>query len=151
MGILEALHIVFLVRPHHKNIARAIQKMPKLYFYDSGYVQGDEGIIVENIAAICLRKHTDYWSDITGDEVELRYIRTKEKYEVDFAIVCNEAPQVLIEVKSSERKISSGLKLLRDKLPGAKQFQLVNNLRLDQDKEGIHIRNLAGWLACLDA
>ncbi len=125
--------------------------MPKLYFYDSGYVQGDEGIIVENIAAICLRKHTDYWSDITGDEVELRYIRTKEKYEVDFAIVCNEAPQVLIEVKSSERKISSGLKLLRDKLPGAKQFQLVNNLRLDQDKEGIHIRNLAGWLACLDA
>ena len=36
--LLEALHIVFLARPHHANIARAIQKMPKLYFYDIGII-----------------------------------------------------------------------------------------------------------------
>ncbi len=30
--ILEALHIVFLVRPYHRNVSRALSKGPKLYF-----------------------------------------------------------------------------------------------------------------------
>ncbi|MCD4702373.1 MAG: ATP-binding protein [Candidatus Aegiribacteria sp.] len=149
--ILEALHIVFLVRPHHANIARAIQKMPKLYFHDSGYVQGDEGVVVENIAAICLRKHADFRSDISGDKVELCYIRTKEKHEVDFALICKSEPEVLIEVKTSSTKVTSSLKLLGKKLPGVKRVHLVRDLRLEQDKDGILIRNLAEWLADLDA
>jgi len=32
--ILEALHIVFLIEPYHRNVARALAKAPKLYFYD---------------------------------------------------------------------------------------------------------------------
>lgn len=149
--ILEALHIVFLVRPHHANIARAIKKMPRLYFYESGYVQGDEGVIVENVAAICLRKHADLRSDISGDKVELCYIRTREKHEVDFAVICNDQPEVLIEVKISSTKVTPSLKLLGEKLPGVKRVHLVRDLRLEQDKEGILIRNLAQLLADLDA
>jgi len=151
VDILEALHIVFLVRPYHANIARAIQKIPKLYFHDSGYVQGDEGVIVENTAAICLRKHADYRSDISGDRVELCYIRTKEKHEVDFTLVNNGEPEVLIEVKISCTKTPAGLKLLGEKFPGAKRVHLVRDLRLEQDREGISIRNLPKWLAGLDA
>lgn len=151
VDILEALHIVFLVRPHHANIARAIQKMPKLYFHDSGYVQGNEGVIVENIAAVCLRKHADFRSDISGDKVNLCYIRTKEKHEVDFALVCNEEPEVLIEIKLASTKVTSSLKLLSKKLPGVKSVQLVRDIRLEQDRNGILIRNLAEWLAGLEA
>ena len=150
VDILEALHIVFLVRPHHANLARAIQKMPKFYFYDSGYVQGDEGVIVENIAAICLRKHAEYRSDISGDTVELCYIRTREKHEVDFTLVSNGEPEVLIEVKISCTKIPADLKLLGEKLPGVKRVHLVRDLRLEQDREGISIRKLPEWLAGLD-
>ncbi len=149
--ILEALHIVFLVRPHHANIARAIMKMPKLYFYDSGYVQGDEGVIVENVAAICLRKHADLRSDVSGDKVELCYIRTREKHEVDFAVICNDQPEVLIEVKTASTKVTPSLKLLGEKLPGVKRVHLVRDLRLEQDKDGILVRNLARWLADIDA
>lgn len=32
IDILEALHIVFLVRPYHRNVARAPAKAPKLFF-----------------------------------------------------------------------------------------------------------------------
>ena len=150
VNILEALHIVFLLRPHHTNITRAIQKMPKLYFFDSGYVRGDEGIVVENIAAVCLRKHADFRSEISGNKVELCYMRTKDKQEVDFALISNDQAEVLIEVKTSSTKVTSSLKLLGDKLPGVSRVQLVRDLRLERDKNGILVRNLAQWLADLD-
>ena len=40
IDILESLLIVFTVRPFHTNVARAILKEPKLYFYDTGFVLG---------------------------------------------------------------------------------------------------------------
>ena len=40
IGILEALYVIFLVRPFHRQIARSILKEPKAYFYDSGFVKG---------------------------------------------------------------------------------------------------------------
>jgi predicted AAA+ superfamily ATPase len=53
--ILESLHIVFLVRPYHRNVARALSKAPKLYFYDWAYVNeardnsSDSGSRFENL------------------------------------------------------------------------------------------------------
>ncbi|MEK6557183.1 MAG: ATP-binding protein, partial [Candidatus Margulisiibacteriota bacterium] len=43
VSILESLYIVFLITPYHRNIARSILKEPKLYFYDTGMVNGDVG------------------------------------------------------------------------------------------------------------
>lgn len=37
LEILEALFIVFTVRPWHRNIARATLQSPKVYFYDTGW------------------------------------------------------------------------------------------------------------------
>ena len=42
--ILEALFIVFVVRPWHHNIGRAVLQASKVYFFDTGLVDGDEGI-----------------------------------------------------------------------------------------------------------
>lgn len=38
LEILQALFIVFTIRPWHKNIARGLLKTPKVYFYDTGLV-----------------------------------------------------------------------------------------------------------------
>ena len=149
--ILEALHIVFLVHPHHANLARAIQKEPKLYFYDSGYVQGDEGIRVENTAAVCLKKHTDYCADAAGEPLQLCYIRTKAKQEIDFALVRDGQPETLIEVKTSDASLHKDLILLGSKLPGAKRVQLVRDLRVEEDRDGVSLRRLPEWLAGLEA
>jgi uncharacterized protein len=54
--ILESLSIIFRVAPFSRNIARSILKGPKVYFFDTGLVQGDEGIKFENMVAFCLLK-----------------------------------------------------------------------------------------------
>ena len=41
--IRETLFILFRVVPYHRNIARSILKEPKIYFYDTGLVRGDDG------------------------------------------------------------------------------------------------------------
>jgi len=42
--IFESLFIIFRITPHSRNIARSILKEPKVYFYDTGLVDGDEGV-----------------------------------------------------------------------------------------------------------
>jgi predicted AAA+ superfamily ATPase len=151
VDILEALHIIFSVRPHHANLARAIQKAPKIYFYDSGYVLGDEGLRVENTAAVCLKKHLDYRADVFGEAWELCYVRTKDKQEIDFALVRDGQPDTLIEIKTSDATPHKGLRTLGAKIPGTRLLQLVRDLRREEDRDGVSIRNLPVWLASLDA
>ena len=51
LDILQALFIVFTVQPWHYNIARAILQSPKVYFFDTGLVRGDQGVRMENALA----------------------------------------------------------------------------------------------------
>jgi hypothetical protein len=86
LDILEALFIVFSVRPWHRNIARAILQSPKVYFYDTGLVRGDQGVVLENAVAGMLLKHIHFLQDSGGRPVGLHYIRTKDGTEIDFAL-----------------------------------------------------------------
>ena len=78
LDILEALFIVFVVRPWHRNIARATLQAPKVYFYDTGLVLGDDGIQFENLVATHLLKNVQWQQDTRGQSVDLHYIRTKD-------------------------------------------------------------------------
>ncbi len=151
LDILESLHIVFTVRPFHKNIARAILKEPKVYFYDSGYVDSEEGIKLENTVAVCLLKHCQFMQDTKGAEVGLHYIRTKDGREVDFAVVDKGVLKQLIEVKLSETKPGSGIKYFSGRAPGVQALQLVHNAKNNQDVQGIEIRKAGEWLLNLEA
>jgi len=151
IDILESLNIVFAVRPFHANVARAIQKEPKIYFQDSGHVEGGEGVRLENTVAVSLKKHVGWLRDVLGETIDLHYVRTKEQKEVDFALVEKGALTTLIEVKVSEAAPAPGLKYLAGKAPGAKAFQLVQNLRQPQTIGAIHVVEAAGWLASLSA
>ncbi len=151
IDILENLCIVFTVRPFHKNIARAILKEPKLYFYDSGLVQGGDGVQLENTCAVCLLKHVQYLQDIGGKDIELHYIKTKDGKEIDFALGRQGDATHLIEVKLSDNTPSSSLNLLANKLPGAKAVQLVQNLHREQQIGNVSIVSAGKWLAGLSA
>jgi predicted AAA+ superfamily ATPase len=132
-------------------VARAIQKTPKIYFFDSGYVIGDEGIHLENTVAISLKKHTDYLHDVTGREISLHYIRTKDKKEIDFSLAENGIPTDLIEVKLSDNTPSKTLSNMAKKLKTTSAVQLVQNLRQPQSINEIDIVSAAEWLAELSA
>ena len=147
--ILESLYIIFLIRPHHNHIARSILKEPKLYFYDSGFVTGDEGVRFENTCAVCLLKHVQYLHDAHGRNSMLQYVRTKDGKEIDFVIVTDEAPEAFIEVKLTDNKPAKALSAFQPRFPNAKFIQLVHNLHQEEQKNGIEIARAGDWLARL--
>lgn len=151
VDILESLNIIFAVRPFHRNIARAILKAPKIYFYDTGYVEGDEGIRLENTVAVCLLKHTQYVQDAKGADVFLHYIRTKDGKEVDFAISKDGNLTHVIEVKLSDANASNNLRYFKNGLPELVAVQLVHNIRNDMDVNNVSIVQAGNWLSQLEA
>ncbi len=148
--ILEALYVVFAVRPFHKNIARSLLKEPKLYFFDSGFVQGDEGKRYENTVAISLLKHANYLEDATGGDVSLHYLRTRDGREVDFAVSKNGELETILEVKLSDTAPSRSLRFFKAMVPRASAVQLVHNARHYEEIDGINIVN-DNWLSELSA
>ncbi len=109
ISVFESLYIIFRVTPFSGNIARSLLKEPKIYFFDTGMVKGDDGIRFENLAALSLLKYTLGMYDNRGKNYELRYIRTKEGKEVDFCITVDNRPELIIEAKKSESDLSKNL------------------------------------------
>lgn len=151
IDILESLHIIFIIRPYHRNIARSILKEPKIYFYDSGYIRGDEGVRLENTVAMCLLKHVQYLHDAKGTEISLHYIRTKDGKEVDFALAQKGLLTHFIEVKLSASAIDKNLKYFKERYSQVNAVQLVHNSRYDKEINNIKIVRAGDWLAQLSA
>lgn len=136
--ILEALFIVFRVTPFSKNIARSIAKEPKIYFFDTGLVNGDEGAQFENFSALCLLKHTLMKIDYEAEHYSLHYLKTKEGTEVDFALVKDNQIQAMIEAKVSDSTPGKGLLYFYEKYKFP-AFQVVKYLRTQEARKGIEI------------
>jgi predicted AAA+ superfamily ATPase len=109
LSILESLFIIFPVFPVTKNIARSLLKEAKYYFYDTGLVKGEEGLIFENFCAVSLLKHALFLRDTQGKDIRLQFIRTKEGKEVDFCITEDSFAKFLYEVKLYEKSLSPHL------------------------------------------
>lgn len=131
IDIFEELFIIFKVTPYSRNIARSILKEPKIYFFDTGLVAGDEGAKFENFAALSLLKHVFGKVDYVGEKYELKYLRTKEGKEVDFVLVKNDKIDKLIEIKVANGELDKNLRYFADKydLKGA---QIVKELKREQ-------------------
>jgi hypothetical protein len=151
LEILEALYVIFLVRPYHHNVARAILKEPKVYFFDTGYVLGDEGIKWENACAAMLLKHCDFQQDVLGRESSLHYLRTKDGAEVDFLLCEAGEPTCLIECKHADNRPGPMLIKFAGLFPQAQTIQLVRELRQEEYRRPVSILSGAKWLAELMA
>ncbi len=151
LEILEALFIVFIVRPWHRNIARATLQAPKVYFYDTGLVRGDAGVQFENFMACSMLKHVEWQQDALGKEIGLHYIRTKDGAEVDFAV--SEGKQLidLVECKLGDDKPHRALMRFASEWPDARASKVLRDLDTPMDIGPIQIRAAAGWLMGLSA
>ena len=128
---LNRMYICFSVWPHTKQLPRAIQKPPKVYFFDNADIipEKDEGLRFENLIATHLLKKMHYLEDSKGDQFELKYIRDKEGREVDFIILKEGKVFALIEVKFSDDKISKSLQYYSEKLKPKHSLQIVAHLK----------------------
>lgn len=151
LDILQALFIVFTVQPWHRNIARAILQSPKVYFFDTGLVRGDQGVRLENAVAGMLLKHVHFLQDTSGKAFGLHYIRTKDGAEVDFALSKEESLTHLIECKLGDNKPHRSLLRFAGEFADAETVQIVYRLRQEETRNGIRITDAANWLAGLAA
>jgi len=148
--ILEALYIIFIIRPYTHKISRSILKEPKIYFFDYGVVT-DIGARFENFVALALYKHTVLKSDTTGNSYSLGFLKTKEMKEVDFALY--DEKNNLIEIIEAKVSDSSALKTLEyfgDKY-NVKATQVVYNLTTERMSEkGVYIKKAEKYLENLE-
>lgn len=131
ISILESLYIVFSVRPFTKKIHRSILKEPKIYFYDTGLVKGDEGVIFENMVAVSLLKHVNAVTDEKGKNMTLATIRNKDRKEVDFVLAQDDVAVEIIEVKLKDSSVSPSLLYFSEKNK-IKGVQIVRDLKHDR-------------------
>lgn len=154
LEILEALHIVFTVRPFHRNIARALLKEPKVYFFDTGLVEsgaGGEGARFENACAAMLLRHAHFLQDSAGRDVTLHYVRDKEGREIDFALCEKGEPLGFAECKWAEPNVPPYLATVAERFPGAGASVLVRHLRQPEQRGRVAVERAADWLARLSA
>jgi uncharacterized protein len=149
INVMEALFIVFRITPYSKNIARSLLKEPKIYFFDTGLVQGDAGAKFENLVANSLLKHVLYKIDYEAQKYELKYLKTKEQIEVDFALIKNNKIEKIIEAKNTNHTISHGIRFFHEKynLPA---IQVVKDLKREKTENGIETLEGLKFLENLD-
>jgi len=127
LRLLEDLYVIFSITPWHRNVARAILKAPKYYFYDSAMVQGEPGLVLENLVACALLKEIERLQDMEGTTLGLHYIRNKEGCEIDFLIDYGKQPHMLIEVKWQDDSLSPNFRKLQP-AGTAQRIQIVGEM-----------------------
>lgn len=134
IGLLESVYEVYSIRPWFRNVANSIRKQPKVYFWDWSSVAAG-GMRNENFLASHLLKSVQWWVDSGLGEYELCYVRDKQQREVDFLIVKDGVPYMLVECKTSmDEPMSPALLHFQKVLKAPFAFQVA----VEGEYEGIN-------------
>jgi predicted AAA+ superfamily ATPase len=151
LDVLQALYVVFVVQPWHRNIARALLQAPKVYFYDTGLVKGNEGVRFENAVASMLLKNVHFLQDTRGMDTNLHYVRTKDGAEIDFCISNSGELTHLIKCKLSDSEPHRALSRFAEQFKHTEAIQLVRDLRQPEFRRAVYVVRAAQWLGRLNA
>jgi predicted AAA+ superfamily ATPase len=141
LALTERMYISFFITPYTKKVLRAVQKAPKVYFYDNADCLEDKSARLENLVATHLLKRLQFREDYFGEHCQLHYIRDRDGREVDFVTVIDKKVIDLIEVKLSDDEPSSSLKYYKEKLTPQNTIQIVGDLKRSFDVKGIRVTN----------
>jgi len=142
---LKKIYLVFSIMPWTRKINRALKKEQKYYFYNWAIVK-NESIRFENAVAVAILRLINRWNEYGLGDFELRYIRDRNKKEVDFLIVKNNNPLFLVECKLHDLKISpTGVRF--SNLLGVPYIQLVKDMDvMESYKEDRYLISAASFL-----
>ncbi|MCI5221945.1 MAG: hypothetical protein D3924_04570 [Candidatus Electrothrix sp. AR4] len=98
---------------YHSNISRSLRKEPKYYLWDWAMV-ADQGGRYENMVAGHLLKAVHLWPNLGPGKFELFFLRTRDS-----------KPWFLVEVKSSDTKLSRHLAYFQEKTGADHAFQVT--------------------------
>jgi predicted AAA+ superfamily ATPase len=126
LAILQRLYFLFEVRPHADRLARTLRKEAKVYLFDHTEIL-DEGARFENLVALHLLKLVDAWNDLGHGDFALRYVRDKEKREVDFLVTRQTRPYLLVEAKLTATDVSPALRYFAQRISAKTALQVVRH------------------------
>ncbi len=109
-------------------------KESKYYLNDPAAVDGDIDPKIENIVACALLRELHFLEDTAGSTTALHFLRDKEKNEVDFLVVIDNHPAMMIEVKSGDDRFAKSLFRFHGFLKNTLPFQVVYNLKRKKSK-----------------
>jgi len=123
---LEQFFYLFRVAPFTGRLTRALRKESKIYLFDWVEIE-NEGFRFENLVALHLLKATRLWKSTGEVQLDLNYVRDKEKREVDFVLSQKGRPLFLIECKVSDLSLSPSLIYFQKKLKVPNAIQVVHH------------------------
>ncbi len=144
LGWLSQLFYFFPLAPYSKSLGRSFKKQPKLYLSDWSEVENTAARF-ENMVAAHLLKACHWWSDSGQGNFELRYLRNKEKQEVDFLITREGIPWLMAECKETDTAVSPNLFYFERKLGAPIVLQIVRTsgvqekFKISEEKSGFII------------
>ena len=100
---------------------------------------------MENLVAACLLKHVYGKIDYLAENYALHYLQTKERKEVDFALVREQEIEAMIEVKRADGAIGEGLRYFYEKYAHP-AIQLVKELKRERVDKGIQLIKASNYL-----
>lgn len=124
MSYLKQIYYCYEIKPYSKNITRSLKKEGKLYLWDWSEVE-EEGARFENLVANHLLKYAHYLTDTGEANVELYYLKNKEKKEIDFLLVKNKMPWLPVEVKLNDDSCSNNWASFLKDLPCKRGIQVT--------------------------
>jgi len=139
VAALEALYHLFLIRPYSYRQKRALKAEPKLFLYDFLQVE-DMGARRENLTALHLLKACHYWTDVADGDFELRFLRTRDGEEIDFVVLRDGRPWMLVECKSGDTAPSRALVKYVAAFGTRRNYQLVDRPGYDRTRAEGEIR-----------
>ncbi|MEP0774031.1 MAG: ATP-binding protein [Acidobacteriota bacterium] len=149
LEVLERLYAVVRLPPLGAPRLRAVKKEQKHYHLDWTVV-ADPAARFENLVACHLVKWVHLQQDAFGRDMELRYFRDVDRREVDFVVVEERRPVLLLECKLADSEPDRGLRYLKARFPAAAAWQLSATGRKDfLTPEGIRVAPALTFLTTL--
>ena len=124
LDTLERLFALFRLPPFGAPRIRAVKQERKHYHFDWSLV-ADPAARFENLVACHLLKWVHFQQDTQGRELELRYFRDVDGRDVDFVVLEDRHPLMLVECKLADRDIDRGLRYLKTRFPSADACQIA--------------------------
>jgi len=130
LQVLDALYFSFTVRPYAGKLARTLKAEPKLYLFDILRIPAEDvGRRLENLTALHLLKACQFWTDTAQGDFDLRFVRTRDGWEVDFLVLADGRPWMLVECKTGEKEPAKQLRRFGEMLKPKYRMQLVHDKR----------------------
>ena len=149
--LFDSFYLTFRLSPWTAKISRSILKEKKIYLFNYPVIE-DQSARFENLVALEFLRAIEMWKDYGWGSFTLHYLRDKDKLEVDFLIVKNNKPLLLVETKLSDDAPSASLINFQDYL-NIPAVQLVKKEGIKKiyknKKNNILVVTAHRWLSAL--